>query len=203
MYVRGRVYFSILDQTATKAGNCGGVWSFVPTQNLYIGEDTGTALRLENQNSYGTYNGLANILIPSQTQTAISPQYWAAWQDSYSTGTSNFGIDFTNTVPVTTYIVETDLLETGTFLQKQTDSQIEYKLTTPLLGTDSVQLYYRTNATDAWTSCGTVNVETSNPISGYFNVNFQNTQWVQFRAVCTTTGDATSSFTRLRRIWFR
>lgn len=203
MYVRGRVYFSILDQTATKSGNCGGVWSFVPSQNLYIGEDTGTALRLENQNSYGSYNGYASILIPAQTQTVISPQYWAAWQDSYSTATSNFGIDGTNTVPATTYIVETDLLETGTLLKKQTDSQIEYKLTTPLATGDSVQLYYRVNATDAWTSCGSVVQETTNPISGYFEVNFQNTQWVQFRAVCTTTGNATSSFTRLRRIWFR
>ena len=83
MYLRGRVYFSILDQTSSKAGNCGGVWSFIPTQNLYIGQDTGIALRLENQNSYGDYDGCARILIPNEEQNAISPQYWSWWQDSY------------------------------------------------------------------------------------------------------------------------
>ncbi len=63
MYVRGRVYFSILDQTSTKAGNCGGVWSFIPSQNVDPSQDVGMALRLENQNSYGDYDGMATILI--------------------------------------------------------------------------------------------------------------------------------------------
>ena len=203
MYLRGRVYFSILDQTATKAGNCGGVWSFVPSQNVDPTQEVGIALRLENQNSYADYDGYANILIPSEVQNAVSPQYWAAWQDSYSLGTSTFGIDFTAGTPVTTFLVETDLAPTGTLFSKDTFLQLEYKVTTPLLSGDAIQLYWRLNSTDAWTSAGTVQEETSDRLSGVFQVNFQKTQWAQFRALCTTGGTTASSFNRLKELRLR
>lgn len=202
-FLRGRVYFSILDQTATKAGNCGGIWSFIPSQNIDPSQEVGLSLRLENQQSYGDYDGVATIIIPNQIQTVTSPQYWAAWQDSYSTGTSAFGIDYTGTVPVTTYVVETDLIPTGTLLAKNTFTQLEYKLSTPLASGDSVQLFWRINATDAWTSAGTAEVETANPISGFYQMAFQKTQWVQFRAVSTTSGTTASSFVRLSQIRLR
>lgn len=203
-YMRGRVYVSILDQTATKAGNCGGVWSFIPAQNFYTGQDTGLAMRLENQNSYGNYSGMATLIIPSEEQDAVSPQYWAGWQNSYSVATStNFGVDFTDTVPVTLYVFETDLFPTGTFLNQETFDHVEYKLTTPLVSGDSMQLYYRLNATDAWTSCGTVVEETANPLSGYFPVNFQKTQWLQLRAQVTLNGTTTSSFGRFKQLRVR
>lgn len=203
MFLRGRVYFSILDQTATKAGNCGGVWSFVPSQNVDPLQDIGLALRLENQNSYGTYSGYAPILISAEEQQAIAPQYWAAWQDSYNTAVANYGIDTTAGTPVTTFVVETDLLPTGTLLAQSTLSQLEYKVATLLQNGDSIQLYWRLNATDAWTSAGTVKEETANRISGYYTANFQKTQWMQFRAVVTTTGTTASSFGRLTEIRLR
>ena len=212
VYQRGRVYFSILDQSATKDGNCGGVWSFYPTQNFFYGQDTGLSLRLENQNSYGTYNGYATILISAENQLtlaavdqdALAPQYWAAWQDDYSVAQSGFGIDFTNTIPVTNFAVETDLVSTGTFLDRKTFGQVEYKVTSPLAVGESVQLYYRTNSTAAWVSVGTVIEESTDRLSGYFKVNFQKTQWLQLRAVATTTGDEdTSSFVRLSELRIR
>jgi len=202
MFLRGRVYFSILDQTATKAGNCGGVWSFIPTGNM-ASTDAGLALRLENQNSYGDYDGCARILIPNQEQNAISPQYWSWWQDSYTTGLSTFGIDTTSSSPVTTFVIETDLIPTGTLLSQDTFTQLEYKLSTNALTGDTVQLYYRLNSTDAWASCGTAKIETTVPLSGYYDMAFQKTQWLQFRAVCTTPGTTTSSFTRLAQIRLR
>lgn len=202
-YIRGRVYFSIQDQTSTKAGNCGGIWSFIPSQNIDPTQAVGIALRLENQNSYGDYDGVATVILPAQEQDVTSPQYWVGWQDSYSVATSAFGIDFTATTPVTTYVIETDLLPTGTLLDKQTYTQLEYKLSTPFESGDSVQLYWRLNSTDAWTSAGTTVVETANPVSGYYNVNFQKTQWVQFRAIATTGGTTSSSFVRLKDIRLR
>lgn len=201
-YVRGRVYFSILDQTATKAGNTGGVWSFLPTEN-FSSDDAALALRLENQNSYGDYDGMARLILPNQVQRAISPQYWSFWQDSYSTGTSSFGIDYTGTVPVTTFIIETDLLATGTFLDKETFQQLEYKLTSEMVAGDSVAMYYRLNATDAWSDSMTIIEEADNRLSGYVEVGFQKTQWVQFRIVCTTTGTTGSSFVRLKQLMLR
>lgn len=202
-YIRGRVYFSILDQTATKAGNTGGVWSFIPSQNIDPSQEVGMALRLENQNSYGDYDGYCTIILPAADQAGTSPQYWTAWQDSYSTATSSFGIDYTATTPVTQFVIETDLLPSGTFLQKGTFQQLEYKLTTQLATGDSVQLYYRTNSTDAWTTCGTVIEETTNKLSGYFEQVFQKTQWLQFRIVVTTPGTTASSFVRLKQLMLR
>ncbi len=202
MFLRGRVYCSVLDQTATKAGNCGGVWSFIPTGNM-ASTDAGLSLRLENQNSYGDYDGYANILLPSAEQNAISPQYWSAWQDSYLTASAAFGIDTTSTTPVTSYVIETDIIPTGTLLSQDTFTQLEYKLSTNALTGDTVQLYYRLNSTAAWVTCGTANIEANAPLSGYYDMAFQKTQWLQFRAVCTTPGTTTSSFTRLAQIRLR
>lgn len=204
VYLRGRVYFSILDQTSTKSGNCGGVWSFVPTQNFSYGQDTGIQLRLENQNSYGDYDGMATILIANEDQNAIAPQYWAAWQDSYSEATSTaFGIDQTDDIPATTFVIETDLLKTGDFLNKKTFQQTLFQFTTKLASGDSIALYWRVNSTDAWTAFTDQINEAGNVISGYYKQNFQKGQWLQLRAVVTTNGTTTSSFGRFKELRIR
>lgn len=199
-YIRGRVYFSILDQTSAKAGNCGGIWSFIPTQNFFVGQDDGMSLRLENQNSYGTYNGVAQIIISSGNQDAIAPQYWSAWYSSITSPV--YGIDFTGTVPVTTATFETDLIETGTFLTKQTFKQFEYKVSSPLVSGESVSLYYRRNSTEFYRLLSN-EVVNNNELSGYFNANFQRTQWIQLKAILTSTGDSTSSFVRITELRIR
>lgn len=203
IFCRGRVYASILDQTATKAGNCGGVWSFIPSENVDPSQDVGSALRLENQNSYGDYSGYAPILINVIEQEGKSPKYWAAWQDSYDTASAAFGIDYSTEVPVTTYAVETDLIPTGTFLDKETFEQLEYKLTVPLAAGDSIQLYWRTDPTGAWQTAGDVRSEDNYPVSGWYEVNFEKTQWVQVRAEITTGGTTSSSFVPLKEIRLR
>lgn len=199
-YIRGRVYFSILDQTATKAGNCGGIWSFIPTQNFYIGQDNGIAMRQENQSSYGTYNGYAPIIIPRASQAVSSPQYWSAWENSINS--SVYGIDFTGTGTAVTQVavVETDAIPTGTMLEKQSLSQIEFKLTTPLLTGDSVHINYRKNLTDVWKSCGTAQLQPDR-ISGYFSATFEKTQWLQLQVLLTSGSSA--SFVRLKEIRIR
>lgn len=201
MYLRGKVWFSILDQTATKAGNCGGIWSFVPTNNFYIGQDTGLALRLENQSSYATYNGVSTLLIPSQIQTAIGPQYWSAWYSNISAPT--YGIDFSDTITTPAAVIETDLIPTGTLLGKKTFQQIEYKLSTPLASGETVGIAYRQNSTDSFTSCGIVITEGATELSGYFVANFQNGQWLQLKITLTPLATSSSSFVRLSEIRVR
>ena len=200
-YIRGRVYFSILDQTPSKAGNCGGIWSFVPTQNFFSGQDTGLALRMENTSSYGTLNGYANLIINSQVQTAVAPQFFSVWTSSISGPT--YGIDQTGTYPKATASIESDLIPTGTMLNKRTFSQIEYKVSSPLLSGESVALSYRLNSTDAWTSCGTLNTETTQGLSGYYPANFQLGQWLQMKASLIPSGTATFSGNRLTEIRIR
>lgn len=215
MYLRGRVYFSILDQTTSpvvKTGNCGGVWSFTPTNNLYIGQDTGLALRMENQNSYGTYNGVATVLLASQQQTAHSPQYWSGW---YSSLTSpRYGIDFTastvNDFISTNAVIETDAIPVGTMLNKKTNFQVEYKVAAPLVFPESVAIAYRQDATSAYTSLGTAvieNVTTNGTLSGYFTATFEKSQWVQLQITLIPSGAAptatNNTFTRLTEVRIR
>lgn len=201
-YVRGRVYFSVLDQTATKAGNCGGIWSFIPTQNLYIGQDTGIALRLENQNSYGTYNGYAPLLIARQNQVSGPPLYWSPWQSSVSSPT--YGIDYTSlsTNASLVTIIETDAIPTGTMLEKKTFKQMEFKLSSPLDTGATVTMFYRKDLTSAWKSCGSVNIQ-ANRLSGYFPSVFEKTQWLQIRCILTPVTSTTNSFVRLNEIRIR
>jgi len=198
MYMRGRVWFSV------QAPNCGGVWSFVPTLNqVALGQDVGVQLHLENQNSNGTYNGLATVLLPSALQNLQGPQYWAGTFD----GSSTYMIDNSGTGPANSPgLVESDAIPTGTFLSKQSFMQVEYKLSTALVAGESIQLYYRQdlgfNSNGTWLTLGTVNVEPTDPLSGYFTANFQNTQWLQIRAVFVGS-DSSPSFNRLKEIRIR
>lgn len=204
MYLRGRVYFSVLDQTSSKAGNCGGIWSFVPTQNVYIGQDTGIGLRLEAQNSYLTYNGVDTLLIPNQTQNAQEPLYWSAWYSDVTTPT--YGIDYSTagTSASAPAIIETDAIPFGTMLEKKTVTQLEYKLGAPLDTSATITAKYRTNLTDSWTPCSPFILET-NRLSGYAPANFQQVQWVQFQFTLTpiTSSADTNTFIRFRQIRLR
>ncbi len=159
------------------------------------------ALRLENQNSYATYNGAATVILPNQVQTGISPQYWSAWYSSISAPL--YGIDYTGTIPTAISSIETDGIPTGTALAKKTFKQIEYKLAAPLVAGDSLAFSYRQNLTDSFTSCGTVIVESTTGLSGYVPVNFEKGQWLQLKVTYTPLASASSSFIRLRQVIVR
>lgn len=203
MFLRGRVYFSVLDQNSSKAGNCGGVWSFIPPQN-FTGEDVGQALRLEAQNSYGTYNGYAILLIPNAVQNATAPLYWTAWNSNFNSPA--YGIDYstTGTNSSSVAVIETDVANVGTMLNKRTLSQIEYKLGAPIDTGATVTMQYRTDVTSAWTACNTFRTDPSG-LSGYAQVNFQKSQWLQLQATLTpiTSTAASDTFVRLREIRVR
>lgn len=202
-YVRGRVYFSIQDQTSSKTGNCGGVWSFVPTQNFFFGQDVGLSLRQENTNSYGSLNGRADIIIGNQVQTAVGVQYFSAWSSDQNPASATYGIDASDTKPNTVAVIETDLIPTGTMLDKLTFSQIEYKVASPLLSGESVAISYRLNLTDAWQSCGILQTEGTQALSGYYPANFQLSQFLQLQAKLTPNGTSTFSGNRLSELRVR
>lgn len=202
MFLRGRIWFSVLDQTSTKLGNCGGIWSFVPSFfNPVTGQDIGLALRMENTSSYASLNGVCNVLLPSVPQTSVGPQYWSAWSSSISSPI--YGIDGSGTIPSVTAILETDLIPIGTLLRKKTPSQIEYKVSSPLLSNENVGLYYRQNSTDAWTSCGILVEESGNRLSGYYPSPTQGNQWIQIQARLIPNGTSTYSGSRLFQIRIR
>lgn len=215
MYLRGRIWLS------AQAPNCGGIWSFIPTINFYPQQDVGMSLRLEHQSSYGTYNGLATILFAPQRQTdqqAEGVQYWAGWDDGTSGGSANpYGIDFSGTTPYTSFsggtgstpfsgaaIIETDLIPIGTLLNKTSFSEIEYKLSAPLVSGEKVGINYRPSTTSVWLPLTLTQQETSNPISGVFipTNNMQNLQWVQLQVILGSTASS-PSYTRLTELRLR
>lgn len=215
MYLRGRIWCS------AQAPNSGGVWSFIPTINYYPEQDNGIALRLEHQNSYGTYAGMATILFaPQKTtdQNAEGVQYFAGWDDGTSGASSNpYGIDFSGTTPYTSFaggtgstpftgaaVIETDLIPIGTLLDKTSFAQIEYKVSTPLVSGENIGINYRPNAASAWLPLTLTQQETSNPISGVFTPenNMQILQWVQLQVILGST-ITNPSYTRLTELRLR
>ena len=207
IFCRGRVYFSVLDEAKNKPGNCGGIWSFVPSENIDPSQDVGLALRLESQSSYGNYNGYAPILINDEQQHGKSPKYYSGWQNNFDPSVASYGIDATPAVerPAKQYIVETDLLATGTQLAKRTFSQLEFKMVTPVgiekQESDSVELQYRTNPTGVWEEFISSPIYDETFMSGYYQVEFQKTQWLQIRAIVTVPDQ--TSFLALKEIRLR
>jgi len=202
-YVRGRVYFSVQDQTASKTGQCGGVWSFVPPQNFSYNEIPGLKLRVENINSYATYNGKVNVFIPDQDQTERGPRFWTAWTSSSTSPT--YGIDYSADTPIAGQpgIIETDLAVTGTMLDKTTFQQIEYKLAAPLAASELVTIEYRTDISSAYSTLANTILEVGNDLSGFWQVDFQKTQWLQLRITLTPITSTSSSFVRLSEVRVR
>lgn len=203
---RGRIWFAIRDENANKAGNCGGIYSFVSLPGQLPNESaTGSQLHLENQNSYGTYNGLANALITFPNQIAVGIQYASGWTSTVG-NSPGYGIDNSGTTPYTggQTIIETELIPVGTYFNKGSFAQIEYILASPLISGESVAISWRQNATDVWTPLSQINFqqEASNPISGVFTVNFQNFQWLQLQIILTSTA-INPSFVRLAQVRIR
>jgi hypothetical protein len=195
---RNQVYFGVsaTDNAGTTISQYGGVW----------GIDTDTkALRMVNQLSYGTYAGYASALIanrgPLITSSSANTGYglFTGW---YS-GTVG-GIDQGTATPYTggQAYVETDIVPVGTYINKKTFSNLEYKLAAPLAANESVSLQYRTNVTEAYTVIPITEGNGTGDVSGYGPANFQNVQWVQLRAYLTSTANS-PSYVRLKELRIR
>ncbi len=200
MYLRGRVWFSIQDQTASHTGQAGGIWSFVPSQNYWPGQDTGYSLRMDNYSLNGnspSLNGRSALLIPDQNQQARGPQYWNV--NISSVTSPSYIIYSSDTTTSTKAVIQTELVPVGTLLNKKSFSQIEYKLATPMVAGESVALYYRFNLTDSFTALPTLTAEAATDLSGYYTVDFQSVQWIQLQAILTPA-TSSSSFVRLSQI---
>lgn len=197
--MRGRVFFGIQDQTASHTGNAGGVFSFTPPQNAPLEANLeGSGLHLENENSYGTYNGLTNIILPNRNQQANGPQFYTGWtSDAISPA---YGIDTSGTTPYANgqAYIDWDIVPIGDFLDKGTPINFEYKLSRPLVAGESVQLLARGSLSGTFAlvgigQLGSFGITTSvGALSDVFAANMQNFQWIQCRTVLTSTATTPS-----------
>lgn len=195
---KNQLYFSALvtSNAGVANNNYGGVWA--------IDLDS-KAIRLVNKLSYGTYAGYATAIISNFAIAPAGTGLYIGWNN----GASTFGIDTTISAPYSggQATIDSDLIPIGTFLMPTTNGRVEFKLAVPIVSGESVKLQYRQSFADAFTDVDSNTIFNFSNIgstwngyaAAYQNVPFQKSQWIQIRAVLTST--ATSpSFVRLTEL---
>lgn len=150
--------------------------------------------------------------VTNATTAVMSQQATASASGVTLIISSGFGIDQTTSQPYSggQAYIDSDLVPIGTVLIPKTNGTVEFKLSVPIVSGESVKLQYRQKFSDSFTDCGTTlfTYATSTNGSGtgwngyagtYQNVNFQNSQWIQVRAVLTST-NTTPSYCRLTEL---
>lgn len=200
-FTRNLIFFGVQckKNDGTVVNEYGGLWALTPE---------GGAGWLINQMSYGTYSGYVSALYSyrGDNKSAVTTNgvfgnstgygLFVGWYDG-----TNGGHDKGTSLPYTggQAYVTSDMIPVGTFLDKKTFEQLEFKLTSPLVTGESVTLYYRPNLTDAFVQVPILQGGGVGELSGVATVNFENVEWVQIRAFLTGTG-TTPSFNRLRQL---
>jgi hypothetical protein len=186
-------------------------FSFYSTTNgnYYLSTYTGIwaidldteALRLSNNFSYGLYGGYASALIAINYPNAnpTNPYGIGLFIGWDSQGVDNRGIDKTIPYPSTTSIasIDSDLIPIGTYQKPRQFTQIEYRLTKPMVIGESITVKYRLDFSQSYTTIFTDS--TIGNFSSIFPINFGNAQWVQFQIILNST-TSNPSYTRLKEI---
>lgn len=210
-FIQSRVLCGIQDQTNTHSGNCGGIWSFTPTQNILPELDTINDLHIENQNSYGTYNGYCNLLQPNSVQQTRGPQYFSTWVSDISNPT--YSIDVSSTSPYSAgaasgqMLIDTDIIPIGTFAERGTLANIEYKLARPLKTGESIEILWRGDLASAFQDIGPgpggAGIDNTPGALSYLyptSIPITGLQWLQLRiqTTCIQTSSSLVPLTELR-----
>lgn len=192
---KNQLYFGLmcLNNAGTNINQYGGLWA--------IDTDT-NAIRLTNQLSYTNYSGYASAIIPNFGLDPSGTGLYIGWMN-LPLATPTFGIDTTIGTPYTTSVatVDTDLIPIGTYNKPRDFTQVEYKLTRPLVSGESITIKSRLifNTTDTGFSAAFLSDSTVGHFSGKAEINLKNAQWVQFQVTLNSTATA-PSYVRLKEI---
>lgn len=198
-YWKNQLYFSftVTKNDGTAIGSLGGVWAIDVSASI-PGASTSVALRLSNSLSPGS-SAYAYVIAPNITSTTPSGAgLYIAWVNS-----GTYGVDGTSSSPYTsgTYgEVYTDLVPTGTAIAPKTFSQVEFKLSEPMVSGESVRISARQSYSDSFTVLGTNS--TTGAVSGTFPLGTENGQWMQLFAELSSTSSS-PSFVRLYQLRVR
>lgn len=178
LYERNQIYFAFYaeDNTGTNLDNTAGIWA--------IDLDTG-AFRMMSKFSYAGYTGNAVFVAPNfQGRLPEGESIFSAYTTTFLGSTFGAEVSVSTPYQAGEPYVDFDIIPVGTFITPQTFSNIEFKLSKPLVSGEYVSLYQRSNLNDAFTLIGTSN--TAGLISYPFRVNWQGVQWLQIRAVTSS-----------------
>lgn len=211
--VKNQLYFSfiVMDNANNVITSEGGLWA----------ADLDTkALRITNKLSYGTYAGYATALIPQvynpvNSNNPSGSSLFIGWQNGNSSSDSTLcGVDqptsanghisnslYTAGQP---YLIS-DLIPVGTFLKPITPSQVEFKLSAPLLTNESIQLLVASSLASGtnptFTSVGTFAGNGTLVSGNSQSFPIQNIQWLLVKVISTSlTGSDAPSFNRLTEL---
>lgn len=199
LYFSARVTTNSGSDIGTINEGYGGVWA--------IDLDS-KAIRLNNKlstNSYLTYSTAMIAQTPySQSSNPAGTGLYIGW---FNTTNTTYGIDQTISTPYTggQGRIDTDLIPIGTVLKPTTQGQVEFKLSAPLVDGESITLSYRQKFTDSFTGInggeeGNGSWSLAGTYSGVCqNVNFQESQWIQFRVTFISTASS-PSYVRLTEL---
>lgn len=179
-----------------------GIFSFDPETQAIV---------VENQHSFGTGSSVTDwrglLIDNSLPRLSINPAGYTTNYDSYYSAWYNNsagGIDYNDTTLYSSNeaIIESDLINIGTFENPTSLSIAEFKMDQPMKSGDSISLYARTSLADSYTLLGTT---TSLQLSDIFSqFPIEKLQWLQVKATLSCNATATSSsFNRLREIRIR
>ena len=175
---RSKVFFQALAQDTSGNNLLAGIFSVIVSPSI-LGE-VSQGIVMEAQNSAGLIpasGSLGNgILMDNEPSSNGQDSYYSA----YSTGATTGAIDFNDTSVWQNYepVIETDIIPVGSFLNKQTLGQTQFKLDRPMVSGDKMRLYGRASLSDSWTLIGTT---TTTTLSDAYPSNLAQIQWMQYQ----------------------
>lgn len=188
MNFKGRLFFGIGSQSTDGMG----IYSLLETSD-------GNILNLEHFISTETTGG-ANPLIIGALLGITRDRFVVGWRDN-----TTYGIDRLSTTSylyTTSYsgYFESPLYQVGTYLNKRKFNQMEFYLAKELATSEGIQIKYRINLTDNWTTVGTYT--TANIGSGKTSyhtqqINIPECEQLQLRVELLGTSTTTPEFRSL------
>lgn len=167
------------------------------TQLWAIDLDTKRFRSVADVPANSTAKGNATTLLSTWNLSTPGLGILVGWDDNGSTP----GIGYSNTTAGTgSAIITTDLIPVGTFTQKRTFTQVEYKLRSALEGGESITITPISDGTST-TNLSFQPTPATGTISGYAPVTWQAGQWLQFNI--SMTGASATSGVRLKELRLR
>lgn len=156
-------------------------------------------LRSVSQISTASAKANATVLMSTYGLSTSGLGYVIGWDND----STDPGIGYSGTTAGTgsaAGVIDTDLIPVGTFANKKTFTQVEYKLRTPLASGESISItpYVDGSSVTALSFQPTV---AAGQLSGIANITFTGAQWLQFGI--SITGNSATSGCRLKEIRVR
>lgn len=199
IFHRNRLLFGFFPTKNSGSGiiqNFGYVWALDLTAPTFAGGNAGekTFRAISQIPTSVTFAANATCLISTLNLSSSGFGYILGWNNNSTTP----GIGYSGTTAgFGTASILTDLIPVGTFLDKKTYKQIQYKLRTPLQSGESLQI---SPVVDGVTQSPLTfsPTPTTGSISGTAPVDFEKAQWLQFNV--SLTGNSATSGVRFKEI---